>query len=226
MHTRFRWYRIQLPRGATDLGELVEKSPFLAESLYGFSRISASLGGSSHRFFWRTKVVITRLDKDDSPIYEQVASVSFTDFAVVVVEKVIFLRIENPGKNIRDLLNALESIVGMGFTAKQITFDRAKPTSVFEQVDIAKLVGLKVVGAVVGADLVARMEFSSKEGMIVENMAVLNGLQYKVDLAIFELLYKSIRGQVSFAANGAVKISGALAPKLVNFIEQDLPRLM
>lgn len=225
MLTRYRWYRIQLPPDAIDLAALVARCPFVPEVPFGFSRVEAGIGAPTYRFLWRTRVVITKLDTDGSPTYEQVESVSFTDFAVVVVEAMTFLRIENPGRNIRDLLNALESLAGIGFTARPVSFDRAKPTAVFDRVSVSKLVGLKVVGAVVDEDLVARMEFASKQGMIVEDMRVLNGLQYKVDLAVFELIYEGVRGQVAFSASGAVKVSGQLAPMLVSLIEQDLPRL-
>lgn len=226
MLTRYRWYRIQLPREATNLATLVAKCPFTSNTSFGFSQVDVDISGSKHRFLWRTKVVITKLDAEGLPNYEQVESVSFTDFSVVVLDAMTFLRIENPGRNIRDLLNTLESLAGMGFTAKPMTFELAKPTTIFNHVSVSKMVGLKVVGAVIDEDLVARMEFASKQGMNVNNMKILNGLKYKVELAVFEFLYEGIRGQVAFSANGSVKISGQLAPKLVSLIELDLPRLM
>lgn len=226
MLTRYRWYRIQLPHEATDLATLVAKCPFISDASFGFSQVDAGIGDPKHRFLWRTKVVITKLDVEGLPTYEQVESVSFTDFSVVVVDAMTFIRIENPGRNIRDLLNTLESLAGMGFTAKPMTFERARPTTIFNQVSVSKMVGLKVVGAVIDEDLVARMEFASKQGMNVDNMKVLNSLKYKVELAVFEFIYEGIRGQVAFSANGSVKISGQLAPKLVSLIELDLPRLM
>lgn len=226
MLTRYRWFRVQLPAGVRDFGALVEKCPLLPASQFGFTRIAASFNGADYRFLWRTRIVVTKLEADGSPSYEQIDSVSFTDFAFVALGVHTFLRVENPGRNIRDLLNALESIVGMGFTAKPITFDHIRPSAVFDAVDTSKLVGLKVVGAVVADDLVARMEFASKQGMKVEEMSVLNGLKYKVDLAVFELFLGGVRGQVAFAANGTVKVSGQLAPKLVSLIEQDLPTLI
>jgi len=171
------------------------------------------------------KVVITRFDDDGVPAYEEVESVSFTDFAVVVVEAMTFLRIENPGRNIRDLLNTFESLAGLGFTAKPMNFERVKPTTIFDQIHVSKLVGLKIVGAVVDEDLVARMEFASKQGMVVEKMKVLDRLQYKVELAVFELIHEGVRGQAAFSASGAVRVSGQLAPKLVHLIERDLPKL-
>ena len=225
MLTRYRWYRIQLPRGVADLADVVARCPFLSEAPFGFSRVEGDIGGPRFRFLWRTKVVITRLDDDGIPAYEEVASVGFTDFAVVLVDATTFLRIENPGRNVRDLLNALESLAGLGFTAKPMAFDRVKPTTIFERVHVSKLVGLKVVGAVVDEDLVARMEFVSKQGMVIESMKSLDRLQYKVELAVFELVYEGVRGQAAFSSSGAVKISGQLAPKLVHLIELDLPNL-
>jgi hypothetical protein len=123
-------------------------------------------------------------------------------------------------------INTLETLVGMGFTAKPVVFDKGQPSTVFRSVDASKLVGLKVVGAVLADDLVARMEFASKEGMVVENMTVLTGLKYKVEHAVFELLLGGLKGQIAFAANGTVKISGQVAPKLVSLVEEDLPLLV
>lgn len=226
MLIRYRWFRIQLPIRAQDFPALVAKCPFDSTSAYGFTRVPSGGGGTAYRFLWRIRVAVTKLDTDGTPIYEQIDSVSFTDFSVVASGKLTFLRVENPGRNIRDLLNALETMAGLGFTAKPVAFEKGRPTAVFDSVDSSRLVGLKVVGAVLADDLVARMEFASKEGMVVENMAVLSGLQYKVEHAVFELVLNGLKGQLAFAANGAVKISGQLAPKLIGLIEQDLPLLI
>jgi hypothetical protein len=226
MLTRYRWYRIQFPRSDLDLSNIIASKPLTQDSSFGFLHIQDPINAAKFRFLWRTKVVVTQLDDDGDPSYEEVASVNFTDFAIVQVNDVTFLRIENPGRSIRDLLNALESLVGFGFTSKPMTFDRTKPTTVFESVEITKLIGFKVVGAVLDEDLVARMEFASKQGMIVENMKLLDGLRYSVDSAVFELIYEGVRGQLAFASSGQVKISGQLAPRLVHLIEQDLPKLI
>lgn len=166
--------------------------------------------------------MVTRLDAEGAPTYEQIDSVSFTDFALVAVADLTFLRIESPGRSVRDLLNALETLVGMGFTVKPVLFDKGQPSTVFRSVDTSKLVGLKIVGAVLADDLVARMEFASKEGIVVENMTVLDGLKYKVEHAVFDIVMGGLKGQIAFAANGTVKISGQVAPKLVSLVEQDL----
>ncbi len=226
MLNRYRWYRIQLPQGVTDLAEIITAHPLGLGDTYGFSRTDSSTGTQLHRFLWRTKVIVTQLDDAGAPSYQEVASVNFTDFAIIEIDGETFLRIENPGRNIRDLLNALESIVGLGFTSKLLMFEKAKPTTVFESIQTFKLIGLKVVGAVVAEDLVARMEFASKQGMVVEKMKLLEGILHKVESATYELVYEGIRGQLAFSSSGVVKVSGQLAPRLVHLIEQDLPKLL
>lgn len=226
MLNRYRWYRIQLPRGVTDLAGIIATRPLGPDDSYGFSRTESSSGTYLHRFLWRTKFIVTQFDDTGAPSYQEVASVNFTDFAIIEIDGETFLRIENPGRSIRDLLNALESIVGLGFTSKLLTFEKAKPTTVFESIQAFKLVGLKVVGAVVEEDLVARMEFASKQGMVVEKMKLLEGIRHKVDSATYELVYEGIRGQLAFSSSGTVKVSGQLAPRLVHLIEQDLAKLL
>lgn len=226
MLTRYRWYRIQLPNGTSELSSIITGRPLTQDTGFGFSRIEGSMGASMYRFLWRTKVVVTLFDDDGNPSYEEVASVDYTDFAIITVDGTTFLRIENPRRNIRNLLNALESLIGLGFISKPLTFEKVKPTDVFKSVDASKLIGLKVVGAVVDEDLVARMEFASKQGMIIKDMKLLNDLSYNVVSTVFELVYEGVRGQVAIASSGLVKVSGKLAPRLLHLIEQDLPKLM
>jgi hypothetical protein len=168
---------------------------------------------------------LTKFDDGDDPSYEEVASVSFTDFSIISVEGAIFLRVANPGRSLRDLLNGLETIIGFGFTSKPIMLKKLNMTAVFEAVDSVKMVGLKVSGAVINKDLVARIEFASKQGISVEKMKFLDGLKYAVEASAYELVYQGLRGQLAFSSSGLVKVSGSLAPRLVNLIEQDLPRM-
>lgn len=226
MVNRYRWYRIQLPRHTTDLAAIITARPLVPDAAYGFAQTVGTTGAALHRFLWRTKVTVTQFDDAGAPAYQEVASVNFTDFAISKIDGEIFLRVENPGRNIRDLLNALEAAVGLGFTSKLLTFEKAKPTTVFAATQSCKLVGLKVIGAVVAEDLVARLEFASKQGMNVDKMKLLDGLHHKVDSATYDLVYEGIRGQLALSASGTVKISGQLAPMLVHLIEQDLAKLL
>lgn len=226
MLNRYRWYRVQLPKACPSLEEIVSKHPLVEDSAFGFMRLESGIDAPTFRFFWRTKVVVTRLDVEGSPIYEEFSSVSFTDVGFVRIQNEIFLRILNPGRNIRDLLNALESLVGLGFTCVPVTFEKARPSTLFYSIEVLKLVGAKIVGAVIEEDLVARIDLVSKQGMELDKLSLLDGLHYKVDSAVYDLVYEGIRGQVAIASSGIVKLSGQLAPKLLHLLEQDLPELI
>jgi hypothetical protein len=225
MLIRYRWYRVQFPSDYVDLPSIIAGKGLMENASFGFTRIEGPMGSEMFRFLYRSKVTVTLFDDDGVPSYEEIASVNFTDFAMISIDDASFLRLENPSRNARDLLNALESLIGLGFTCNPLTFKTIKPTTIFEKVESSKLIGLKVVGAVINNDLVARMEFASKQGMVIEDMKLLDDLRYNVSSSVFEMIFEGIRGQVTFASSGLVKISGQLAPMLVYLIEQDLPRL-
>lgn len=224
MLNRYRWYRIQLPNGNTDLSSIIAAHPLVAEVNSGFMTIDGSSGVSTYRFLLRSKVVITLLDNNGIPAYQEVATVNITDFSVLSVNGLTFLRVENPGRSIRELLNAIEALVGLGFMCKPVTFEHARPTLVFAQIQSIKMITLKVVGAVLDDDLLARMEFSSKKGITVDKLNILDGVHHKIESASYELIYEGVKGQLAFASNGTVKVSGQLAPKLLHLIEQDLAK--
>lgn len=226
MQLRCRWYRIHLPKGTPDLSAVLERHPLGPEASQGFTTVTGAWGQQLNRFLWRSKVVITLMGDNGEPHYQEVATVNFTDFAVLKVDGELFLRVESPGRSIRDLLNTLESLVGLGFTCKPVTFSKKKPTSVFENVEVAKLIGLKVTDAVLGKDLLARMEFSSEEGINPEKLTVLDGVPHKTDSASYELIYGGARGILHFSSTGLVKVGGQLAPRLIHLIEQDLALLV
>lgn len=224
MQTRYRWYRIRLPKNSKGLDVALAAIPFLADSREGFVAIQASPGSSGFRFLWRSTVTVTQLDDSGEPASQVIETVNFCDFSVVTIDGGLYIRVENPGRSLRDLFNALEAAVGFGFTCKLLTFD-SRPATLFKNVDAIKMIGLKVVGAVVDEDVVARMEFVSKQGMSLDGLHILEGIHHKVEYAAYELLYEGVKGQVAFSATGNVKLSGQLAPKVLHLIECDLPKL-
>jgi len=224
MSVRYRWYRIRLPRKDLDLRRLLLGNPMREGSTFGFRRMDGTSEADTFRFLWRVSVVLTRFSEDYEPTYERLESWNFVDLSIVRLSRTQFLRIENHGRNLRDLMNALESIVGLGFSCLPVIFDTVTPDDFSEGVDEARLVGFKVVG-VVGEDLVARMEFASKNGIDLKAMSLLKGVRYKVDAAVFECSYRGLRGQVSIAAGGTVRLAGQLTPRLIHLIEKKLPSL-
>lgn len=221
MATRYRWYRIQFPDENMDFLSLVTEIPFINQRGYGFSSNRDEFGDTAYRFIYRTNLTITTVDEDGTLVHKEIPSTDFIDFTLLYIGMSVFMRVVNPGRSIRDLLNALESQIGLGFVCKPITFSKIQPTEIFTDNYETKLVGLKVSG-MVDNDLGTKIEITSTDGMSIENIKLLNEIRYTLTSAVLEVLFEGIRGQVTITATGLVKISGKLKPKLLGEIEKQL----
>lgn len=226
MDTKYRWYRIQYPRENFEISPILKKSPLTSKSNFGFAFIEDDFGNLKYRFFKRSKLTITVLDDKGEPTYQEILTVEVTDFAILSINSQVFLRVENPGRSIRNLLNTLEKLIGLGFTCKSITFEKIQFTEIFISLDDTKLVGLKVTGILISQGLKANLELISNKGIVIEEIRMLEEMQYSISSAVIELLYKGLRGRVSLASTGLVKITGKLTPKIIHIIEQSLPKLL
>lgn len=224
MIARYRWYSLKIPKAVTDIAQVILNRPLREDSQSGFS-IADGEESSRFRFFWRTRVVVTLFDESGAPSYQQISSVEFTDFAIVKIRGRTYLRVENPGRSTRELLNALELALGFGFFCSPLTFEDVGSAAIFCQIDSVKLVGLKVVGAVVSEGLVARIELVAKQGMVEKDIQILEKIKYKVEQAAFEIIFRGIKGQIALSSNGLVRLTGHLSPKLLGLIEKSLPAL-
>lgn len=224
MSTRYRWYRIRVPPNQ-DLGRLLARRPLTEASRVGFYKQGDTPSEASFRFVWRTTVVATRYDRDGVASHEEFQSIDVLNFALINIGRTSLLRVENPHRNLREFMNALESLAGFGFSCAPVLFENVRPTLVFDHVDASKLVSLKVVGAAIGEDLVARIELASKMGMKMGKIKMLEGLHYKVDVAVFECILQGVKGQISVSSNGTVRLSGPLSPRLLHFVERELPQI-
>jgi hypothetical protein len=222
MSARYRWYKVHFPDGFDTLEQRLALNPFSTTSADGFLRLENINSELRFRFFSRSTLLVTKIDEQGNTSFEEVSTIKFTDFALLIRERGCFLRLENPGLNLRELLNAIESHTGLGFTCRPITFEMVGFCHIFSNIEVKNLVELKIAGAVVEKDVVARMEFVSKQGVETENIGILNGIKYTTESAVFEMICEGVKGRVSYNANGMVKISGKLKPLIVHLIEQDL----
>jgi len=223
MISRYRWYGIRLPHGSIGLAEALLQHPLKHDDSYGFARSTLHPGNASIRFYWKTKVTITNFDDLGNAAYSNIVSINFYDFTILDIEGKLFLRIENPGRSSRELFNAIETIMGLGFVSEPVLFKTFDPVKVFQSIDSLKLIGLKVSDVVLSGDLVSRMEFSSKLGIDPNQLKALNGSKYKIDTGVYEITHEGSSGQLSISCNGLVKINGHLTPKLLHELEESLP---
>lgn len=226
MDIRYRWYRIHYPDKNFIFSSLIENNPFTGSSRVGFTSLNDEFGNPKYRFLKRSEVTITVLDEDGDPSYQQVSTVDITDFSIFSVESLVFLRIENPGRSIRELLNTLEKNIGLGFTCKAVTFEKVSPTKILTSIDNTNLIGLKVSGVVSKSGLKANLELVSNDGISIDKVNLLKDMRYSITSAVIEVVYEGRRGKASLASTGLVKVSGNITPKITYAIESILPKLV
>jgi hypothetical protein len=179
---------------------------------------------ASLSFMWRSQVLLTRLGSNGSPEHEAIQTLNVIDFEFFSTRDRIYMRITDPPRNLRVLMNALEAIAGFGFAVSSVSFDASNPALIFRDMDDIRLVGLKLVNVVLGRDLVGRLELASKNAIDIGNITAMRGLSYQVDWAAYELIYKGARGYIALSSGGTTKVGGQLAPRLLNHLERALTR--
>lgn len=177
---------------------------------------------AEYRFLWSSTIAVTRVYDDGIPRIEEIESIDSVDFSIVELENTVYMRVLNPGRNLKALFNTLELLAGTGFSCRPVVFSKTNPSEINEYVDASKLLCLRVSDLALGNGVLAKMEFSSKDGIRISEIQVLKKKRYRVVFSMHEFVYKGTKGQVSMSAGGLVKVSGNLAPKLLDIIESRL----
>ncbi|MFM0658665.1 hypothetical protein [Paraburkholderia sediminicola] len=225
MTLRFKWYKLSLPTGLPSLVAALLMAPLTSEAECGFrSRPSDELG-TCIRFAWRSTVSAMAFDEDGNPTTEAVSTVNFVDLKFFTRGSSTFLRVDNPGKSVRTLMNELGRIAGYGFSILPILFSDAEPPPFFAEFDQIRLVGLKLINVVFDRHVVGRVELASKEGIDLQAVWDTTGKTYVVDTAVYEVMARMIRGQLSFSKGGLVKVTDRLAPQFLHLFEEAIEEM-
>jgi hypothetical protein len=219
---RYRWFRIGLPNSYQSLVRRVRNKPIDVGASFGFAPIVNDKSSDRFRYLRRSKVPVTVLDDAGNAGQSFVETIDATDFEMFQSEGKTWLRVEDPPRSLRDFLNSLEMVAGMGFSAVGVKFPYRRLRVLLAHADVSRMVGFKGLGSDATLRAVARIEVASKEGIDPAQLPFLKGLKYSVDHATFDVVYRMIRGQVSFTESGLVRITGQLEPYLLNCIERHL----
>lgn len=221
---RYRWYLLKLPLSNQALFGLMTSEPRTRNTESWFTPTDSSPKSTSFLFSWKTEVVITNVDEFGGTSSEVTHTTSRLHISFVEIGKRTFLRAEDAPRNLRPLLLRMEQIAGFGFSVKPISFEGEIPALVLENVDEAKIVGLKLINVVAGKDLLGRMEFASKSGIEIEELKFLKRMSYKRDHSAYDLTYKGAKGHLAISSNGSARIGGSLTPRILAFLERSLPQ--
>lgn len=226
MATRYRWYSVDFGVISVDqVVNLLASNSLSAGSDGGFTLVERSANVSSFKFFSRTLVFITNVDNEGNTELSQVETLGVSLFSIVSVGGSVLLRAENPGRNLRSLFNAIGRILGLGFTATPVTFERYAPKGFLRSFAGHKLINLKVRGTIPGTPLYAAMEFDSKDGIVTDQLPLPRDFEFHVTQAVYDVRHKLLKGQIGYFANGTVRVAGELGLGLIELVEDELARL-
>lgn len=218
MISRYKWYEARIPGTIHDFLEKIERHAFTSKTANGFIVNEERLG---FRYIWQATLSAQRLNEDGATERQEITTINSQEIAIVSGNKILF-RMENPARSTRELMNALESIIGFGFSCQQIIIKDKDIQESLAKIDNKKLNSLKVSGALLESKALARIELASKEGLDTENIKILSMSEFIVDAASYEVTYRGVKGQIGFSKAGTCKISGQLTGFLLGQIEQVL----
>jgi hypothetical protein len=212
--TRFKWYKVRVAGSTSAFLRRIKEGEFSATDESGFLHVGDEGKSANFRFVWRSSVVAVTLDDHGAPVRHVVNSLDQVLCTFHVGDlNLIWMRVTDPPRVLRELLNALERIAGLGFSVEQQTFSHKKQLQLLKRCGEYRLIGLRGVGS--SAE-------HRQDGIYPERLEFLAQLHFSPDHASYEILEQGLKGQVTFTATGLVRVSGALLPLIVNQLERQL----
>lgn len=223
MQTKIKWYRLFIPEKPERWSRVLASFSDGLSSGRGQFMPNGQDGGVQHfRFRWTSDVPVESLSSAGEPILVKVKKVDAVDFSLADHDGFTLMRVANAPRSLSLLLNGLGDAFGLGFESSTITYEKRMPLGVLAEVDESRLTGAKLKNVVMGQDAVGRIEIASKRGLRLSDLAPISGIYYQVDTLSYEVLYRSVRGQLSVTAGGLVKIGGRLMPLLIDRVEKEV----
>lgn len=222
MNVRYKWYKVKIPKGIEFLQDGISSIPFSDSSNEGFLKLGGGLDQEKYRFLWRTKVPFFKLDEHGNPSSDEIESINNVDFSFISVSSHHYLRIKNPGRSLRTLMNSLESIAGIGFSVKPVYFKDFKNHNWATQEDIVTLRGVKLSGVVLEEGVVAKLEINSNTELSLDQLKCINHSNYQIDSAAYNIAHQGVKGKLTIMSNGTVKINGQLKPRILALLEKTI----
>ncbi|WP_157890325.1 hypothetical protein [Marinobacterium aestuarii] len=222
MISRFRWYRVKFPNGYHFFSDSIRDANISVDRENGFHIVNESNEEIDFKFYWRSKLVATNIDVDGNAAYHEISTLSDQDVTLTNFESGCLLRLNNPNRNFRELFNAMEKIVGMGFSIKPLSVSSSEVDSILSRMDVSKLNRIRLSGSLKENEIVARIELAAKEGIELSKVKLLDDVKYNSESASYELMFKGVKGSLSYSSTGLVKISGELSSYILHLLEDTI----
>ena len=219
---RYKWFFVRMPGGLNAFVEKAAQSKFSKIKNYSFTVLDSEANRIRIQHSTRAKVVLDLVSPNGTRSKKIFDSVESVELELAEVGSRVLIRIDEPPRSLMKFMNDLEAVVGFGFSAEPYIFQSAAQTDVLRDLDSCKLIGFKGVGSNATAKIVARIEVVSKEGVDPTQLPLLKTLNYKIDHTTYDVSYRMLNGQITFAPSGVVRFSGPLSPHLIGCVEEFL----
>jgi hypothetical protein len=219
---RYKWFRVGVPIDFRVLLRRLNRLPFLADTDSGFHYVAGDGGRVRFRYLRRVKVIVGVLDELGSPATQVIDSVESFEFELVESVDTVLVRIDEPPRSIKSLLDSFERVCGGGLAVVLVTFPFESHRLMLSGLKSSRLVALKGAGADHGRKYVARVEVASREGIVLEQLTVLSGLEFSIENSTYEVMTDQGRGQVAFLSSGVVRFGDQIADNLLASVESYL----
>lgn len=216
---RYKWFQVGLLMDFRVLLSRLSHFPFLADTESGFYYVAGDGDRVRFRFLRRVKVIVGVVDELGSPATHAIDSVESFEFELIRSAETLLLRIDEPPRSIKSLLDRLEEICEGGFSVVLVTFPFDCHRLILSGLKSCRLVALKGAGADRRRKYVARVEVASREGIVLEQLTVLSGLEFSIENSTYEVEIDQGRGQVAFLCSGVVRFGDQVADSLLVSVE-------
>ena len=217
---RIRWFSIRLPQSIDSALKKIKGAPPFGGREFGFISVENDNSKiNSFRFLKKSLIKVPILSKNGTLKYQDVESVDGLLFEIFERDSSIWLKIEDPPRSVRDLLNGLENILGFGFSAQPFVFSLTQQSNALLRCDSHQLIGVRCIGHSVSNKFIARIDIASKEGLEPQKLSILKNIDFKIDQTTYEATYNMLRGQITFTSSGLVRTNGAASSFLIDCVE-------
>ncbi|POD79255.1 hypothetical protein [Pseudomonas syringae] len=215
MISRFKWYAVRLPLSKAEAFQKLEHYRYGDGERSGFIVDAVA---SSFEFYWPTPIFATSIDEYGQAQRSEIFSVSQQRVDILGTEKLV-LRIQDPPRSSRELLNTLERLFGFGFVCEQVPVTDALIKKAITEFHSVTLSSVRFSGGLPDIAALARIELTSKQGLKLGIVDGFNLQGVSIESANYSIQYKGLSGHIGFTKSGICKISGELSPLIQSKIE-------
>jgi hypothetical protein len=221
---KYRWFELQADLNAEKTAKRLRSSKLTEGSRTGFvvRKSDENTDRFLLRFLNRVTIRMMVISVGGIPEEQDLDTVNSVDLAIFQLSNRTWLRVDDPPRSLRALLASIEAVLGLGVAIRPVIASLATQRYALRDADSVNLVSFKGIGGSVTHQAIARFEVAAKQGLIPERLEFLHQLDFKVEQSTFEVVKHMTRGQVSFAPNGVVRVTGQLAPFLLQEVEKAL----